>query len=129
MNDRPRIVLGLVAFLALAAYPVWNALASPAAPMGPELERAVDSIGCIEDTVWMKAHHADLLNEWRTAVVRDGERTYVSTSGRKWDMNLTGTCMQCHTNRQTFCARCHTYASVTPTCWNCHVSPGEEVER
>lgn len=124
MNDRPRIVLALVAFLALAAYPVWKSLARPA-PIVPDLERATDSIGCVEDTVWMKAHHEELLNEWRTAVVRDGERTYVSTSGRKWDMNLTGTCMKCHTSRRAFCERCHTYASVQLTCWNCHVAPGE----
>lgn len=127
MNDRPRIVLGLVAFLALAAYPVWSAMASPHQPKVPDLERATDSIGCVEDTTWMKAHHEGLLNEWRTEVVRDGKRIYVSTSGRKWDMNLTGTCLKCH-SRSDFCERCHTYADVKPTCWNCHVAP-KEVER
>jgi len=123
MTDRPRIVLGLGVFLVLAAYPVWSALASSAPPERPELERATDSIGCVEDTLWMKAHHADLLNEWRTSVVREGTRTYVSTSGRTWDMSLTGTCMSCHQSREAFCERCHTYADVTPTCWNCHVPP------
>ncbi len=128
MNDRPRIFLGLAVFLALAAYPVWAAMARPSEPVMPELQRATDSIGCVEDTTWMKAHHEALLNEWRTAVVRDGERTYVSTSGRKWDMNLTGTCMKCHTSRQDFCERCHAYSDVKLTCWDCHVAP-EEVAR
>lgn len=128
MNDRPRIVLGLVVFLGVAAYPVWSALARPSPVAVPELAQATDSIGCVEDTLWMRAHHQALLNEWRTSAIRDGDRTYVSRSGRKWNISLTGTCMQCHTSRKDFCERCHTYADVTPTCWECHVPP-EEVER
>ncbi len=122
MTDRPRIFLGLGVFLVVAAYPVWSGIASSAEPARPELERATDSIGCVEDTLWMRAHHEDLLNEWRTSVVRNGEHTYVATSGRSWDMSLTGTCLSCHQNSQTFCERCHAYADVTLTCWSCHVA-------
>lgn len=126
MSSRARIALGLGVFFLLGAYPVWNGLASSAGPERPALAQAVDSVqgtGCIEDTAWMKAHHPALLNEWRTSVVRDGERTWTSSTGSTWDMSLTGTCLQCHTNTQTFCTRCHDYGEVQPTCWNCHVAP------
>ena len=126
MSSRMRIALGLGVFLLLGAYPVWNGLASDADPERPALARALDSTGttgCIEDTTWMKAHHPALLNEWRTAVVRDGERKWVSSTGVQWDMSLTGTCLKCHANTETFCTRCHDYAEVQPTCWNCHVAP------
>jgi [DsrC]-trisulfide reductase subunit J len=126
MTSRMRVGLGLGAFLLLGAYPAWNALASGVQAERPALERARDSVavtGCLEDTTWMKAHHQALLNQWRTAVVRDGKRTWESSTGRSWDMSLTGTCLKCHTNTETFCTRCHDYADVQPTCWSCHVVP------
>jgi hypothetical protein len=123
MRDRARIVIGLGAFLALAALPLWNALAGGANPARPTLERAKDQTGCVEDTLYMAAHHQDLLNAWRTAVVRNGERYYTAASGKPYEMSLTGTCMQCHTNADTFCERCHRYANVSLTCWHCHVAP------
>ncbi|MGD8319226.1 MAG: sulfate reduction electron transfer complex DsrMKJOP subunit DsrJ [Gemmatimonadota bacterium] len=126
MGDRWKIGLGLVVFFALAAYPVWSAMASPADPAQPELERSVDPSGCVEDTLFMRASHQQLLNEWRTLVVRDGQRTWTSSTGREWEMSLTGTCLKCHTNSETFCTRCHDYADVHPTCWSCHVVPEGE---
>lgn len=124
MSDRPRIVLGLGVFLALAAYPIWSALAADRSPAQPVLARAVDPTGCVEDTAWMAANHQELLNDWRTAVVRRGEHEYVSTSGVTHEMSLTGTCLQCHGDAEAFCETCHEYAGVTPGCWSCHVGAG-----
>jgi len=123
MRDRTGILLGLAAFLALAAFPVWHALGSDAERVRPELERAVEGPACVEDTLYMTANHQALLNTWRNAVVRDGERTYVSTTGTEHEMSLTGTCMRCHTSSEGFCNRCHDYAGVTVRCWDCHVAP------
>ncbi len=123
MRDRTGIVLGLGAVLAVAAFPLWNALGSKAERARPNLERAVEGPECVEDTLYMTAHHQDLLNEWRTAVVRTGERYYTSSSGKRYEMSLTGTCMKCHVNSGAFCERCHEYADVTLTCWRCHVAP------
>jgi hypothetical protein len=125
MRDRGRIALGLGVFLALAAYPVWHAVGAPRSEtVRPALERAVGEAPCIEDTTWMKAHHADLLNAWRTAVVREGERYYTATSGRRYEMDFTGTCLKCHANSAAFCERCHTWSGVpTIRCWNCHNRP------
>ena len=123
MRDRTRIVIGLGAFLALAAFPLWNALGTGGDPARPTLERATDSSGCVEDTLYMAAHHEELLNAWRTAVVRTGERYYTSSTGERYEMSLTGTCMRCHANSDAFCERCHRYANVSITCWRCHVAP------
>jgi len=126
MGDRGRIGLGLGVFLLLVGYPVWSAFASSAETERPVLARAADSVegtGCVEDTAVMKATHPQILNAWRTAVVRDGERTWVSPTGRAWEMSLTGTCLKCHDNSADFCTRCHDWADVKPTCWSCHVVP------
>ena len=123
MRDRTGIILGLGAFLLILAYPVWQALGSTADPARPALQRSVDPSGCVEDTTYMVARHQELLNTWRTDVVRNGRRFYTATSGREYEMSLTGTCMECHTDSQAFCERCHAYADVTITCWSCHVAP------
>jgi len=121
MNDKPKIVAGLVAFLVLATFPIWYALGFASDIDPPELELPEDGSHCIEDREYMVANHMDLLNRWRDDVVRDGQQYYTSTSGEKHVMSLTGTCMQCHNNRTTFCARCHSYADVQPVCWDCHL--------
>jgi hypothetical protein len=123
MSDRGRITLGLGAFLVLAAYPAWNGLNTAAARAQPELEPATDATECVESTEFMTPSHQQLLNEWRTAVVRDGERTWVSASGTEWEMSLTGTCLSCHRSQEAFCQQCHDYAGADPTCWSCHVAP------
>ncbi len=72
----------------------------------------------------MRASHMTLLVEWRDRVVRDGVRTYVDGDGREVAMSLSETCVgACHTDKAKFCDRCHDYARVTVTCWNCHVAP------
>jgi hypothetical protein len=93
------------------------------------VELPADATQCVESADWMRAHHPELLNDWRDAVVRDGEKEYVSRDfGARHEMSLTRTCMSCHSNRETFCARCHEYANVELTCWGCHLGQ-EETER
>jgi hypothetical protein len=123
MSDRTRISIGLGIFLLLGAYPAWSGLRSTSEAGRPELERARDSSGCVEDTLYMRANHAILLNRWREDVVRGGESTWRAASGATFEMSLTGTCLGCHADRDAFCERCHGWASVRLTCWNCHVEP------
>jgi hypothetical protein len=40
-------------------------------------------------------------------------------------MSLTGTCLDCHSDKEKFCDACHTYSAVDPYCWDCHVIPEE----
>jgi hypothetical protein len=125
MSDKPKIVAGLTLFLALVAFPVWYTLGGESEVAAPELEYPSEADACVEDTEYMTANHMDLLNQWRNAVVREGQREYVATSGERYVMSLTGTCLDCHTSRDEFCTRCHDYANVEPKCWDCHVDPGE----
>jgi len=73
----------------------------------------------------MKANHMDLLNQWRDDVVRKGVRIYKAGNGRKFEMSLSNTCMNCHSNKSEFCDECHGYGGVDPYCWDCHIEPEE----
>ena len=121
MSDKAKIIIGLAVFLVLAMFPVWYAVGSAGDAAAPELELPQGE--CVEDAQYMKANHMNLLNDWRDAVVRDGQKEYTSSSDKKYVMSLTGTCMSCHTSRETFCRRCHDYANVQPGCWDCHLEP------
>jgi hypothetical protein len=65
----------------------------------------------------------DLLMTWRDDVVRRNVRTWTAPNGKAYTASLSGTCLRCHANKAEFCDRCHTYAGVTPYCWDCHVDP------
>jgi len=123
MRDRGLIVGGLVLFLALLTSPVWYALAVGATSKGPEPERPAREKTCVAPLAYMRRSHMELLTAWREQVVRDQARDFVAFDGRRHDKNLTGTCMKCHTSKADFCDRCHAYAGVAPTCWDCHIDP------
>jgi len=127
MHDTGKIVGGVVIFVVLMTSPLWyNALTATPAE-APTLDQPPNgSKECVEPREYMRANHMNLLNEWRDAVVRNGVRDYASTAnGRTFDMSLTRTCLDCHSNKAEFCDRCHTYMAVEPYCWNCHVEPKE----
>jgi len=137
MNDKGKAIAGLAVFLVLATFPIWHTLGAGGDASPPDLELPEGS--CIEPN--MVARHMDLLDNWRNKVVRGvarkGESYYTSSSGVQYEMSLTKTCMGCHTNRETFCYRCHEYANVPLhplqrsgtsqrlqrgiRCWDCHV--------
>ncbi len=124
MSDKGKIIGGLVVFVVLVTFPLWHTVAAGGEATQPELEYPVGESQCIEDTEFMRANHMDILNQWRNSVIRDGETAeYTASSGQQFAMSLTGTCMDCHDNRATFCTACHDYSNVTPKCWNCHVEP------
>ena len=60
-------------------------------------------------------------------VRRGGEMYgYVNADGKMYNMSLSNTCMDCHSNKADFCDRCHDYASVQPYCWSCHIEDPKE---
>jgi hypothetical protein len=124
MNDKPVIMVGLVAGLVLLTFPFWYTRAAGRAGAPPDLELPDGATPCVEDREYMRAHHMELLDRWRDAVVRKGDQApYVSqTFGTKHKKSLTKTCMACHTSRETFCDKCHEYANVASAirCWDCH---------
>ncbi len=124
MNNKGAIICGLVVFLAILAFPIWYSLAAAEGVSAPELVLPAGSTQCVEGKDYMAAHHMDLLDNWRNAVVRDGKMTYTSKEfGTQHEMSLTRTCLNCHGARADFCDRCHDYANVEPRCWDCHVDP------
>jgi hypothetical protein len=132
MYDSAKVIFGLLAFLAIVTFPAWYDMSTGAVERPPELERAARGEQCVRDTLYMKGNHMHLLNEWRDAVVRDGNRFETGTEGRTgpngeatYERSLTKTCLGCHVNKDKFCDRCHAYAGVEPYCWNCHVDPKE----
>ena len=90
-----------------------------------EWEKTYGKKECVETKEFMRAEHMRLLDEWRDAAVRDGERLYVNNEGRRFVISLQNTCMHCHSNKKEFCDRCHNYLTVKPYCWSCHIAPKE----
>ena len=127
MKDKKFIIAGVIIFIVIATFPFWynRGKAAPA----PELqltEKAKAAKVCVRSTDYMKAEHMQLLDLWRDSVVRRGDRIYVSPSGQKYNMSLSNTCLDCHSNKAEFCDRCHNYASVRPYCWDCHIDNPKE---
>ena len=127
MFDGWKIILGLIVFLILMTSPIWFNAATGKGAYVPDLELATEDIAgkdqCVMPAEYMRPYHMDLLNEWRDEVVRNGERVHVAPDGRKYDRSLSNTCMDCHSNKDKFCDRCHDYLSVDPYCWECHIEP------
>ncbi len=123
------IMAGLVVFVAMALLPFWYNIGGSSAAPEPELSaKAKAAKKCVLDKYDMRANHMSLLDEWRDSVVRDADRMYEGTNGKAFQMSLsTGeeSCLGCHTDKEKFCDKCHTYASVDPYCWECHTTPKE----
>ena len=127
MKDKKLIVSGVIVFLIIATFPFWYNRGK-AAPM-PEIvltPKAKAAKVCVRSTEYMRAEHMQLLDKWRESVVREGDRVYVSPSGKQYNMSLSNTCLDCHSNKAQFCDRCHDYASVRPYCWDCHLDNPKE---
>ena len=126
MNDKGKIILGLIVFLVAVTFPLWRGVFAQGAAPDVALPQGED-VKCIEPRAYMAANHMNMLDSWRDAVVRQGQKTYIASDGAEYDMSLTKTCMRsdCHASRTEFCDKCHTYADVAPYCWDCHVTPDQ----
>ncbi len=123
MRDRGIIVAGLSLLLVLITFPIWYNLAAGTTSKGPDPKLPVQEKTCVAPVDYMRTSHMDLLMTWRDQVVRQHVRTFTADDGKNYTMSLTQTCMKCHANKADFCDRCHGYAGVAPTCWDCHVDP------
>lgn len=125
MYDSGKIITGLVIFVILCTFPFWFNLGKVAYE-APDLELPEEEKKCVEPTSWMRAHHMQLLNNWRDEVVRENQAKYLSSfKDKEIEIGLQNTCMDCHDNKEKFCDRCHNRVSVTPYCWDCHIAPEE----
>lgn len=131
MRDRFLIFAGLALFVAFAAYPVWHAAAKRSTATAPDIPLPKQEKTCVAPRDYMRTAHMKLLIDWREGKVRNGQREFTAYDGKKYQVSLSQTCLgQCHTNREQFCDRCHTYAGVQGTaqrqglmCFDCHNAP------
>ena len=127
MKNKTLIVTGLVIFLIIVLFPFWY-MRGKAAP-APEVEltpMAKAAQKCVRSTEHMRTEQMHLLDVWRDPVVRETKRIYVNPEGKEFNMSLSNTCLDCHSNKPEFCDRCHNYASVRPYCWSCHIDNPKE---
>ena len=123
MYDSGKIIAGLVIFVLFVTIPVWYNRGS--AGTVPKLELPKDAKTCVLPAAEIRAEHMKLLNVWRDEVLRDGKRETLTIEGKQYPKSLMLNCMKCHTSKKQFCDKCHTYTSVVPYCWDCHLAPVE----
>lgn len=129
MYNKGIIIPGLIVFVLLVTFPFWfNAFSTAGAVPKPELPPGGEK-QCVAPAAEMRASHMVMLNQWRDEVLRNGDRVAVTVGGKEYRKGLQMACMQCHTNKEKFCDSCHTYASVTPYCWDCHLTPAMAAEK
>lgn len=80
---------------------------------------------CVLPAKRMQTEHMLLLNVWHDDEVR-GERSTIVIDGKEYRKSLQMACMECHTRKKNFCDECHIAASVTMSCWDCHLAPVED---
>jgi len=117
-----KIITGLVIFLGIFLAPFAYNMGK-AAYNQPKLKMPENEKECIESKEFMRTKHMQLLDQWRDWALRDGQRVYVNSKGKEFEMSLQKTCMKCHTNKAEFSDKCPNYAAVTPYCWDCHIQP------
>jgi hypothetical protein len=127
--DRGKVIVGLIVFGVLISFPFWYNLGKAAPAPEPVLtEKAKAAKECVRSTDYMRTEHMQLLDVWRDTVVRDGKRMYVNEQGKTYDMSLSNTCLDCHSNKAEFCDKCHNYTAVTPYCFDCHIENPKEAK-
>jgi hypothetical protein len=123
-----KIVAGIVVFVILITFPFWCGKGKSSPPVlsldTPVIAQLKDK-RCLEDTSFMRENHMKLLGAWRDEAVREGKRLYTARDGRVFEKSLSGTCLECHSNKEQFCDRCHNYLGAKPSCFSCHNIPGE----
>ena len=128
MYDKGKVIAGLVIFVFIVLFPfLYNMGKAAPAPELKLTEKAKAAKQCVLPKEEMKAGHMQLLDLWREKVVREASRVYVNTEGKAFNMSLSNTCLDCHSNKADFCDRCHNYASVSPYCWDCHIDNPKEI--
>ncbi len=123
MYNAKYVILGIIVFAVLFTTPFWVGGSGEEQYKRPAVVLPENEKECIEPVAYMRAEHMRLLNEWRDEALRNEHRIYVSSTGKQWEISLQNTCMECHSNYEDFCEKCHISNSVYPYCWTCHIIP------
>jgi len=126
MYDTGKILAGIIIFLGAITFPIWYDAVTGKAATKPEPKIITSEKQCVESATYMRDYHMKLLHQWRDQVVRENMHLYKGIDGKTYNISLTNTCLNCHSNKKDFCDQCHNYVGVNPTCWNCHIIPEEK---
>ena len=132
LYDRMKVIIGIIILIGVVGFTFFYNMGKASKAPEPELTTPeIQGLSeaervCVEPREYMKANHMRLLNEWRDQVVRQGKRDYVGFTKKKYTISLQNTCLDCHSNYDEFCNRCHQYSGITPYCWSCHVNKPKE---
>ncbi len=129
MYDAGKIVLFLLVIVAVTLTPIWYNAVTGRGAAQPKLTAGTSEKECVLPASEMRAAHMQVLDDWRTRVVRGGEHKTRTSQGREVRMSLTGTCLGCHAQKTEFCDRCHDYAAVNLACFDCHLAPQAKASR
>jgi len=128
MQNGSKIIIGLILFLLIVTIPFsFNRLIAKNGVKGELQVEILPAAGdkCVRNKAYMRANHMDLLNKWRDEVVRQGTRFTESPKGGGMEKSLSNACLDCHSNKEEFCDKCHNYMAVEPYCWDCHLTAKE----
>jgi hypothetical protein len=122
MYNAKAVILGILVFVALSTSPFWSSFIGRDYKT-TDIALPKDEKDCLENVEFMRSQHMRLLNEWRDEALRNENRAYIASDGKKWVVSLQNTCLKCHNNYEDFCQKCHVANSVYPYCWTCHIIP------
>ncbi len=108
--------LALVILLPIGYYAARNAFSGNAEPFLEKPDPKYKE--CVQDAVYMRLHHMELLKQSRLEYVREGKRSNVTIER----------CRECHTNRDLFCNQCHYAVNLYLDCFGCHNYPDSPEE-
>lgn len=123
MYNAKYVIVAIIVFAVLFTTPFWIGGLGAKKYARPDVALPQNEKECVEPVAYMRAEHMQLLNLWRDEALRNENRTYVSSTGKKWEISLQNTCLKCHGNTTDFCDKCHISNSVYPYCWTCHILP------
>lgn len=125
MYDNGKIIIGLALGIVILTFPFWDNIGRPGAKP-PALVFPKDNAQCVEPASFMRKNHMKLLREWKAGViVTRGGSLYITSGGLKLEDTFEKTCLnsKCHSDKKTFCDRCHNYIGKALNCWEeCHAS-------
>ncbi len=88
---------------------------------------------CVRDSDFMRINHPALLNHKRDKTVRQGIRTKTDSLQNCVNCHVTkdekGEFIKANAPEQGFCAACHEYVAVKITCFDCHRTTPDEIQK
>ena len=107
MYNAKAVILGILVFAVLFSTPFWANFGGTKDYKRPAIVLPQNEKECVEPVEFMRAEHMYLLNEWRDQALRYENRTYVSSTGKKWTISLQNTSLNTNSKNEENCNNSH----------------------